>query len=218
MGPKRIFSNAIYFLPVPASGLRDLKVYIPDTVLRGHNIQFNCTFTLEDEKLFAIKWYRGNYEIFRYMPSSPAVPKKTFPLDGYNVSVSLNCFLNDYKGAKRWKPFCDNMSQLRFFQLKLFWTQSCKYANLQWSVADQKKYFLGFITPENVRKPLFKEALTPPLQPIPWQRQQTEGRFMCKSFFSGLFRSSISIFSNFSNFADGALDRLCSVHVRRQIH
>ena len=74
---------------MPASGLSNLKVYIPDSVLRGHNIQFNCTFTLEDEKLFAIKWYRGNYEIFRYMPSSPAVPKKTFPLDGYNVSVSI---------------------------------------------------------------------------------------------------------------------------------
>jgi len=71
---------------VPASGLSNLKVYIPDTVLRGHNIQFNCTFTLEDEKLFAIKWYRGNYEIFRYLPSSN-VPRKTFPLEGYNVSM-----------------------------------------------------------------------------------------------------------------------------------
>ena len=72
--------------------MRDLKVYIPDTVLRGHNIQFNCTFTLEDEKLFAIKWYRGNYEIFRYIPSGE-VAKKTFPLEGYNVSVSkmLHC-------------------------------------------------------------------------------------------------------------------------------
>ena len=77
-----------HFFAVPASGLSNLKVYIPDTVLRGHNIQFNCTFTLEDEKLFAIKWYRGNYEIFRYLPSSD-VPMKTFPLEGYNVSVSI---------------------------------------------------------------------------------------------------------------------------------
>lgn len=82
-----VLAATLISFKVPASGLRDLKVYIPDTVLRGHNIQFNCTFTLEDEKLFAIKWYRGNYEIFRYMPSSPAVPKKTFPLDGYNVSM-----------------------------------------------------------------------------------------------------------------------------------
>lgn len=86
MGPLEIHF-AINSLSVPASGLRDLKVYIPDTVLRGHNIQFNCTFTLEDEKLFAIKWYRGNYEIFRYIPSGD-VAKKTFPLEGYNVSVS----------------------------------------------------------------------------------------------------------------------------------
>ena len=85
-----------FLFAVPASGLRDLKVYIPDTVLRGHNIQFNCTFTLEDEKLFAIKWYRGNYEIFRYIPSGD-VPKKTFPLEGYNVSVSTP-FLPNEKG------------------------------------------------------------------------------------------------------------------------
>ena len=70
-------------------------MYIPDTVLRGHNIQFNCTFTLEDEKLFAIKWYRGNYEIFRYLPSSD-VPMKTFPLEGYNVSVSIRSILSSF--------------------------------------------------------------------------------------------------------------------------
>ena len=44
---------------------------------------------------------------------------------------------------------------------------------------------------------------------------------MCKSFFLDFFAaavSGISMFSsNFSNFADGALDRLRSVHVRRQI-
>ena len=101
---------------MPASGLSNLKVYIPDTVLRGHNIQFNCTFTLEDEKLFAIKWYRGNYEIFRYLPSSN-VPRKTFPLEGYNVSVSKYlhlffahnnvkglCYIRHIKKAKREKP------------------------------------------------------------------------------------------------------------------
>ena len=126
-------------IPVPASGLRDLKVYIPDTVLRGHNIHFNCTFTLEDEKLFAIKWYRGNYEIFRYMPSSNA-PKKTFPLEGYNVSVSSLLF------SKCQKCWCENekdhsATKLILYALKTFFFghKSCKYANLQWSVAYHKK-------------------------------------------------------------------------------
>ena len=140
MGPQWIFSNAIYFLciPVPASGLRDLKVYIPDTVLRGHNIHFNCTFTLEDEKLFAIKWYRGNYEIFRYMPSSNA-PKKTFPLEGYNVSVSSLLFQNVKSVGVKMKKAILRQSYHTRQRWKLFFGhKSCKYANLQWSVAYQK--------------------------------------------------------------------------------
>jgi len=64
-------------------------VDIPDTLLRGQNAVFNCTFTLEDEKLYAIKWYRGTYEIFRYIPSDNP-PLKTFPLLGYNVSMKYS--------------------------------------------------------------------------------------------------------------------------------
>ena len=49
---------------------------------------FNCTFKFdEDETLYAIKWYRGTYEIFRYIPSDDP-PTKSFPLSGYNISVS----------------------------------------------------------------------------------------------------------------------------------
>ena len=162
MGPQWIFSNAIYFLciPVPASGLRDLKVYIPDTVLRGHNIHFNCTFTLEDEKLFAIKWYRGNYEIFRYMPSSNA-PKKTFPLEGYNVSVSSLLFQNVKSvGVKMKKAILRQSYHTRQRWKLFFWTQKlqiCQFA-VERSLPKKKALGTGFITTENVGKPLFKDA------------------------------------------------------------
>ena len=75
--------------PVPAESLRDLRVHIPETVIRGNDVVFNCTFNFdEDETLYAIKWYRGTYEIFRYIPSDEH-PTKRFPLAGYNVSVSI---------------------------------------------------------------------------------------------------------------------------------
>ena len=75
--------------PVPAESLRDLRVHIPETVIRGNDVVFNCTFNFdEDETLYAIKWYRGTYEIFRYIPSDEP-PTKRFPLAGYNVSVSI---------------------------------------------------------------------------------------------------------------------------------
>ena len=72
---------------VPASGLSNLRVSIPDNVARGSDVAFNCSFNLQDEELYAVKWYRGNYEIFRYVPSeAPAI--KTFHLEGFNISVS----------------------------------------------------------------------------------------------------------------------------------
>ena len=78
----------------PVGGLSSLKVQIPDTILRGQDAVFNCSYTLEDEKLYAVKWYRGTYEIFRYVPSDNP-PTKAFPLQGYNVSVSLNNMRSD---------------------------------------------------------------------------------------------------------------------------
>ena len=83
----------------PVGGLSSLKVQIPDTILRGQDAVFNCSYTLEDEKLYAVKWYRGTYEIFRYVPSDNP-PTKAFPLQGYNVSVSLNNIRTDVKCSK----------------------------------------------------------------------------------------------------------------------
>ena len=82
-----------FLFSVPAESLKDLRVQIPETVLRGHNAVFNCTFKFdEDETLYAIKWYRGTYEIFRYIPSDDP-PTKSFPLAGYNVNVSIQSIL-----------------------------------------------------------------------------------------------------------------------------
>ena len=89
--------NLLFFIfSVPAESLKDLRVHIPETVIRGSNAVFNCTFNFdEDETLYAIKWYRGTYEIFRYIPSD--MPQlKRFPLSGYNVSVSIHSILRDY--------------------------------------------------------------------------------------------------------------------------
>lgn len=74
-----------------AGGLSNLRIHIPAIIQKGQSPVFECAFTLDDEMLYAIKWYRGNYEIFRFVPTeSPNV--KTFPLEGYNVSVSI-CWL-----------------------------------------------------------------------------------------------------------------------------
>ena len=37
----------------------------PQTAARGSDVAFNCSFNLQDDDLYAVKWYRGTYEIFR---------------------------------------------------------------------------------------------------------------------------------------------------------
>ena len=86
---------------MPASGLSNLRVAIPETIARGSDVTFNCSFNLQDETLYAIKWYRGTYEIFRYIPSEDP-PVKTFPLEGFNISVSTtwNLCIYSVKGQR----------------------------------------------------------------------------------------------------------------------
>ena len=50
---------------MPASGLSNLRLAIPATALRGSDVAFNCSFNLQSDDLYAVKWYRGTYEIFR---------------------------------------------------------------------------------------------------------------------------------------------------------
>lgn len=91
-----IFFNKMYdltklFFLVPVCGLSNLQLQIPAIVLKGQSPQFECSFNLESDTLYAIKWYRGNYEIFRYLPSE--FPQtKTFPLLGYNICVKVTFF------------------------------------------------------------------------------------------------------------------------------
>ncbi len=93
-----------FLLAVPASGLSNLRVSIPETVQRGADVVFNCSFNLRDERLYAIKWYRGNREIFRFIPSENP-PNKPVPLEGLNISVSRLARLKS------------NMKFLTFFQM-----------------------------------------------------------------------------------------------------
>ena len=55
----------LYSISVPASGLSNLRLAIPETASRGTDVAFNCSFNLQDDDLYAVKWYRGTYEIFR---------------------------------------------------------------------------------------------------------------------------------------------------------
>ena len=61
---------------------------MPSIVLRGDTTSFNCSWDMEPiDKVWAVKWYRGNFEIFRFIADEDP-PTKIFKLDNFDVDVS----------------------------------------------------------------------------------------------------------------------------------
>nr|XP_032293579.1 cell adhesion molecule 3 [Drosophila virilis] len=51
-----------------AAGLRNVNVHIPAAVKRGDNALLICNYDIENDTLYAVKWYRGRREFYRYTP------------------------------------------------------------------------------------------------------------------------------------------------------
>ncbi|KAG8235037.1 hypothetical protein J437_LFUL014984 [Ladona fulva] len=67
--------------------LKDVDVDVPAAVSLGDTVALRCSFDLEGESLYTVKWYQGKKEFFRYVPKE-LPPTKVFPLPGVNVDVS----------------------------------------------------------------------------------------------------------------------------------
>ena len=76
------------YVPGPQScdGLKMLGVKVPQAALGGHSVQLECLYTLEDDLLYAVKWYHGAHEFYRYVPAEDP-PASVFHLNGIEVDV-----------------------------------------------------------------------------------------------------------------------------------
>lgn len=45
--------------------LRLVRVDMPGGVILGEAVALNCSFDLESDQLYSVKWYKGNREFFR---------------------------------------------------------------------------------------------------------------------------------------------------------
>lgn len=69
--------------------LKILQVKVPPAALSGHSVLLECVFALEGDSLYAVKWYRGADEFYRYVPAEE--PRATvFNLNGIEVDVSIS--------------------------------------------------------------------------------------------------------------------------------
>nr|XP_022917125.1 fasciclin-3-like isoform X1 [Onthophagus taurus] len=81
-----IFKWIVIFTTIFAGGLglRDVNVIIPLSIERGDKAIMKCLYDLEGEALYAVKWYKGGKEFFRYAPKeTPSM--KHFPIAGLRV-------------------------------------------------------------------------------------------------------------------------------------
>jgi len=79
----------VHFLSTGVGGLRNVRVIVPAAVSPGDTVTLQCSYDLEGDELYTVKWYKGRQEFFRYVPKE--LPHtRVFPLPGVNVDVSPN--------------------------------------------------------------------------------------------------------------------------------
>jgi hypothetical protein len=79
----------VHFLSTGVGGLRNVSVIVPAAVSPGDTVTLQCSYDLEGDELYTVKWYKGRQEFFRYVPKE--LPHTlVFPLPGVNVDVSPN--------------------------------------------------------------------------------------------------------------------------------
>ncbi|PRD17732.1 UNVERIFIED_CONTAM: hypothetical protein NCL1_63440 [Trichonephila clavipes] len=91
---------------VPA--LRLAKLDVSSAVIRGEPAWLNCSYTLEGDELYSVKWYKNNVEFYRFLPTDRP-PGQKYDLQGVYVDVSR--FFSSLKwlykiSRKIFHPYC----------------------------------------------------------------------------------------------------------------
>ncbi|XP_017038660.1 uncharacterized protein LOC108102302 [Drosophila ficusphila] len=74
-------------LLLSAHCLKDLKIFVPEAVVMGNAATLSCQYDLEQAALYAVRWYFGQEEFYRYVPRE-ATPTFVFAVAGINVDLT----------------------------------------------------------------------------------------------------------------------------------
>lgn len=88
------------------AGFKITEVSIPKYTDLRRTVQMSCKFDITRGKLYSVKWYKDEFEFFRYMPDNKN-HIQTFPVPGVYLDVSY--------------PLHDNKN------IRLMWLQSSLY-------------------------------------------------------------------------------------------
>ncbi|XP_023209982.1 uncharacterized protein LOC111612923 [Centruroides sculpturatus] len=76
------------YVDVRTVGLRLMRLEVPSAAIRGEPVWLNCTFDLESDELYSVKWYKNNVEFYRFLPTDQP-PGQKYDLMGVYVDSNL---------------------------------------------------------------------------------------------------------------------------------
>ncbi|CAG9861045.1 unnamed protein product [Phyllotreta striolata] len=62
----------------------ELRIEVPEAVLKGREVVLKCLFDLEGDKLYSVKWYHDSSEFYRFTPNGKH-SSTPFQLKGFHV-------------------------------------------------------------------------------------------------------------------------------------
>ncbi|KAF8794739.1 hypothetical protein HNY73_002681 [Argiope bruennichi] len=98
--------------------LKMLELQVPPSIMSGQPITLNCTFDLEGDTLYSIKWYKNNVEFYRYILSDRP-PGQKYPLQGIYLDnkfphgPSIQMYKTDLASEGTYR--CEVSSEAPFF-------------------------------------------------------------------------------------------------------
>ncbi|XP_015915385.2 cell adhesion molecule CEACAM6 isoform X2 [Parasteatoda tepidariorum] len=79
------FTLELYLFGHYADALRMIELQVPTSIESGLPVLLNCTYDLEGDILYSIKWYKNNLEFYRYIASEKP-PGQIYQLKGIHLS------------------------------------------------------------------------------------------------------------------------------------
>lgn len=70
------------------SAIKILMLDVPSPVQVGESVELACSYDMEDDTLYSVKWYKNDVEFFRYVPKDWP-PGQYLPMPGVKVDVSV---------------------------------------------------------------------------------------------------------------------------------
>lgn len=117
--PSKLVLLSLLHVYSDITALRMTTLQIPQHVVFNETIRMQCNFSLDNELLYSVKWYKDGHEFYRYVPKDePTV--QIFPVAGVNVnthhSTERSVVLNNVDLSSSGRYRCEVSAEAPAFQ------------------------------------------------------------------------------------------------------